>query len=198
MKPAALLGAFLVAGSASGQGLVNFANTGTTLIYTQSTVTGLPGLTSGANAFKFGLYVGPLGTPAASLQLVGLATNAAPAFLAGLFNGGRPFQLPSPAYPAGTPISFQVRGWDFNVGTWENALIGVDAYGNGGAMRGVSAVGFVTPTDGSTGVPDLLGTGPGQVGGFTMTIPIPEPSVLALGVLGIAVLLFTRGKERNL
>ncbi|HWN94227.1 MAG TPA: PEP-CTERM sorting domain-containing protein, partial [Methylomirabilota bacterium] len=171
-----------------GQGFVNFANTPTTLILTNDTAFGTSGPMEGFNAYRIGLYVGPLGTPGSSLTLIGLATNS-PAPFRGRFNGGTPYSLPG--YAAGTPITFQIRAWDSSAGpTWESALVGADAFNNGGFMRGASALGFVTPTDGLSVVPDLFGTAAGQVQGFTLAIPIPEPSTWALSALAVLAVYF--------
>src|SRR5688572_17577479 len=106
----ALLMALFIAVVANGQGSVGFNNTSTTRIYTNNGSGGF-GLMSGLNAYRIGLYVGPLGSAESSLQLVGLATNAfgIPPF-DGRFNGGNPFYLPG-GYPGETTIAFQVRVW---------------------------------------------------------------------------------------
>jgi hypothetical protein len=181
-----------VAANAQTGGGVQFANTSSTLIRTNNT----PGATYeasagnnilGAGNYRFALYMGTVGSAEGSLTLVGVATNGA---LAGRFSGGNPFQLPD-AYQAGNTYAFQVRGWAVASGQTFEAAEG--ALGNVGR----SAIGQVTP--GQVGGPNpvfpaLFGTGPGQVGGFVIT-PIPEPSSIALGLLGLgAIALFRRRK----
>lgn len=184
MKSIVLFAGIFLALTASGQGLVRFANTSSTLLTAFDYNTGTLVPITGTNTFRIGLFVGSSGSSAGSLTMVGLATNYSAPPLRGLFNGGASFVLPA-GYPAGTPIAFQIRAWDATAGdTWESARVGADAYNNGGFTRGGSALGFVTPDDGLSPLSGaLFGTGPGQVGGFTIAIPIPEPSIWVLGSL---------------
>jgi hypothetical protein len=175
-----LIAAALVGTSAKAQGVVDFQNTGTTQITTNS-FTGATGPTLGAGNYLFGLYVGPFGSPLDSLSPVGSAANIS---LPGLF--GTSGNFVNVAFPPGTQVSFQVRGWSTFAGSsFEQA----NAYAAGAnfpiAYLGVSAPGFFTvPSSGSV---VLFGTGPGQVGGFELT-PIPEPSFRALGLLAVLTL----------
>ena len=167
--------------NARAQGVVDFHNTGTTQITTNS-LTGATGPTSGAGNYLFGLYVGPFGSSLDSLSLVGLTPNIS---LPGLFGtSGNFVNVGFPA--AGTQVSFQVRGWSTFAG---NSFEQAYAYAAGAnspiAYLGVSAPGsFTVPSSGSV---ILFGTGPGQVGGFQLT-PIPEPSTTVLGLLGVLTL----------
>jgi len=159
-----------------GQGTVNFANTATTLIMTNFQAN--TGPISGAGNYMFGLYVGPFGSSPSSLSLVALATNS---ILPGRFNGDS-----AVAMPAGVQLSFQVRGWSSFAGnTFEQAY----TYGVGNnfpvALVGESSLGFFTvPSSGSV---VIFGTGPGQVGGFTLFPVTPEPSSYALALLGLSL-----------
>jgi hypothetical protein len=177
--------ALLAAVGANGQGLVAFANTSTTLLSTN--VGGVSGTATGAGTYRVGLYVGAVGTPENSLTIVGLATNNA---LAGRFSGGNPFTLPSPTYPGGTPLDFQVRAWTLTSGnTYEEAVQ------SGLGLRGVSGLGQVTPTANPNPPAILFGTGVGQLSSGIVMTPIPEPSSIALGLLGLgAIALFRRRK----
>ena len=175
--------------SAKAQGVVDFHNTGTTQITTNS-FTGATGATLGAGNYLFGLYVGPFGSPLDSLSPVGFAPNIS---LPGFF--GTTGNFISTGFPPGTQLSFQVRGWSSIAG---NSFEQAYAYASGAnfpiAYLGVSAPGFLTvPSSGSV---VLFGTGPGQVGGFQLT-PIPEPSITVLGLLGTLTLYigFLRKKE---
>ena len=61
-------------------------------------------------------------------------------------------------------------------------------------LGGVS-IGTVTPTLVGP-IPELFGTGPGQVGGFVLTpFLVPEPSSIALGALGLASVLLSRRRK---
>jgi len=175
-----LSAAALAGTSATAQGVVDFHNTSTTQITTNS-LTGATGPTSGAGNYLFGLYVGPFGSPLNSLSLVGAAPNvSAP----GLF--GTSGNFISTGFAPGTQVSFQVRGWSAFAG---NSFEQAYAYATGAnspiAYLGVSAPGsFTLPGSGAV---ILFGTGPGQVGGFELT-PIPEPSAAVLGLLGVLTL----------
>jgi len=176
----------LTAVGAFAQGQINFANTSTTLITTTSG--GTTASISGAGNYTIGFYAGPAGSAESALTLAGTALNGA---LAGRFSGGNPYPLPSPTYPAGTTIAFQVRAWSTAAGSSYEAAL---ASGNAGNFAGKSAVGSVSPTAPPATVPGIFGVGAGQVGGFTLT-PVPEPSSIALGLLGLgAVALFRRRK----
>jgi hypothetical protein len=173
------------------QGTVNFANTSTTLI-TTNTPTG-SGNMAGLNQYRIGLYVGALGTAESSLSLAGYGTNSP---IAGRMNanGAGSFTLPSPGYPTSVQIAFQVRGWSLGSGTsYEEAFAA-------GALTGTSALGVTTPGGGLV-LPGLIfgdgstdANGNRTVGGFAMTV-VPEPSSIALGLLGLgAIALFRRRK----
>ena len=182
------------------QGRVAFANSSTTLITTNaSSIGGGTGSTDGALQYKFGLYIGSVGATAeqltlATLDVVGspaLATNQTSAFR-GRFSGGSPFGI---AGNNGTPIAFQIRGWSFGYASYEDARAAWDL-GTPGVFIGASTLGEVTPATGLAGTPALFGVGVGQVGGFALTpAPVPEPSSIALGLLGLgAIALFRRRK----
>jgi hypothetical protein len=168
-----------------GQGTVQFLNSSTTQITTNSGTSA--GLTTGLNTYLFGLYVAPQGTVNPNgFTLVGTATNQT-GLGNGRFNGGSAFVIPG---NTGQTIAFQIRAWTFNAGaTYELATAST-------AYRGVSTVGEVTPATGvGQPVPNLFGTGVGQVGGFVLIPNIPEPSSIALGLLGLgAIALFRRRK----
>ena len=169
-----------------GQGRIAFANGSTTPITNAST--GL--VISGANNFYFGLYVGSVGTPAGGLVLNILATNTA---IAGRLTGGNPAPVAAP-FADGSAIAFQIRGWSAAGGlTYEEAVIAQQS--NPNILLGVSILGQVTPTLTPTAAASIFGTtGGGLVPGFTLNA-VPEPSSIALGVLGLgAIALFRRKK----
>lgn len=182
-------------GSLLAQGTVALSNTGLPDLYKISTNNAIgtaPGFMSGAG-YRIGLYAGPVGTPAGSLTLAGLATNASPAGAAGFFNGGNPFATTGVG-GNGTIIAFQLRGWTLSTGTtWAEAI----ANDPGGIhARGQSALGTTTLGGGTTPPGGLwTTTNPSGITGFTMAPVIPEPSSIALGLLGLgAIALFRRRK----
>jgi hypothetical protein len=180
--------------SAYGQGAVVFANTTGTRFTTNSGAG--PGNMTGLNAYRIGLYTAAAGTVNESLfTLIATATNQSAAPFAGLFSYPQaPYAI---AGNNGTPIAYQVKAWSLSSGaTYEAAVALGQGYG------GKSAIGSVTPATGTTPPPNLFGPGgatPDFVGqlnsGITMVPLVPEPSSIALGLLGLgAIALFRRRK----
>lgn len=91
----------------------------------------------------------------------------------------------------GQTVFLQVRAWSAAAGTYETALT------TGGAHVGSSSVfSYVTGGDPQNGNPSI--TAPAMTGfqGFSLSVvPVPEPSTIALGVLGAGSLLFLRRKK---
>jgi hypothetical protein len=174
--------------SARAQGVVDFRNTGATLITTND-FQGHTGLINGQGNYLFGLYVGPFGSNESLLLLAGVATNSSVAGLLG------PKNLVISGLPIGSQVSFQVRGWSsFGGNSYEQAT----AYASGGnlplAYLGASTLGYFTVP--SSGTVTIFGNGPGQVGGFELA-PIPEPSASVLGGVGV-VMFYTLARKRGL
>jgi len=197
MKKLLLLATLLgTAASALAQGNVSFRNNASTSFYISTNNAGgtASGLMSGTSAYRIGLYAAPTtGASSNSLSLVGLATNNAA--LAGRFLGPSPFVLPN-GYAPGTAITFQIRAWSLAGGlSYEEARLTA----SGGVVNpldialGASAIGTTTPSDAASPVALLFGTGT-LVSGFEIK-PVPEPSSIALGLLGLgAIALFRRKK----
>jgi hypothetical protein len=165
---------------AFGQGTLIFNNNASAAynLYTNNPSGTGPGLLSGAGRYRVGLYASTnLSATAGSLELVGLGTNTA---LAGKFNGGSAFVLPN-GYPTSQQIVFQLRAWSLSAGL---------SY----AELGTSPLGMTTPGGGLIQAGALFGTSPGLLPtGFVLNIP--EPSTIALGLLGLgAIALFRRRK----
>lgn len=177
------------------QGTVNFANSSSTTLSTNvgpiappGQVANTSGLTSPAGQYSIGLYVAPAGTTDESLftLVTPTALNQGPPVSNGRFNGGTSFVIPG---NNGTPIAFQVRAWSVSGGSTYEAASAPFLY------RGKSTIGSATPATGLGIAPQLFGTDVGQVGGFVLTPNIPEPSSIALGLLGLgAIALFRRRK----
>jgi hypothetical protein len=203
MKKLLLLAVLAVtAVSAMAQGRVTFRNGASTdyYIYTNTATRSLDAvatsnrLASGTSAYRIGLYASPTtGAAAGSLTLIGLATNSAA--LPGRFLGPAPYAITAPGYTAGQAITFQIRAWSFAGGlSYEEALLAAQISPLDIAF-GVSALGTTTPTPAPSPAGELWGTTPGQLTSGFEVRPVPEPSSIALGLLGLgAIALFRRKK----
>lgn len=144
--------------------------------------------------YTFALFAGPAGAAESALVLVttttfrtGTAATALPA--------GTVFTqtLPIPGVASGSSAALQVRVWDNQggtVGTWAAVLA------NPLIPSGKSAVFASAPLGG----PDPAGgppiTPPAMTGWTSFNISaVPEPSVIALGALGLGALLLRRRKN---
>jgi len=189
---ATVLALFAMASCGVSQGLIDFNNSSSTLI----SVGGSAMPVSGEQQFFFALFLAP-GNTVATQGITPTFTH--PAFqLAEAYNTNHalvPGRLASRAsvvanYPAGSTVDCLVRGWSANAGTtWSEAL----ANWNNGSPSIPMFIGSSTAGNnillGGGGFPTLnvFGSGTYQVLGFNM-IFVPEPSALALAVLGGAAL----------
>ena len=196
-KTLLLLGLLLLPAALFAQGTVSFQNASTSRMTTNSTAT--PPLGQSPNAtgntvaiYTVGLYVAPQGTTDPNaFTLMGPTTPSQGGIGAGLFNGNPSGGFFVISNNTGQTIAFQVRAWQTTAGsTYELAKNVANAY------RGVSPIAGVTPDTGVAITPNLFGTSAGQIGGFVLTPAlVPEPSSIALGLLGLgAIALFRRRK----
>jgi len=183
MKKLILTSALLaMAVTAFGQGQIVF-NNGTPTKITNS-VTGVA-LAGGVNS-KVALYIAS-GSSAAENTLAFQATAQTNLFAAGLFQGGvRTLGLP------GGPITLQVRAWaaaNNTYATYEEAVLALPS--DPTVVFGKSALLNVTTFESPTPAVTLIGAGLNQFNVGT----VPEPSSIALGLLGLgAIALFRRRK----
>lgn len=152
------------------------------------------------------LYAAPTANAAASaLQKVGIPVNLRGASAASTVAGyvqtfGQtskgadvdPVVVVTPT--AGGPATVQLRAWNAGFDTWEAAMAaGTAATPSPTAQWGESAPIQIAVTGGGGSPPglpaDLTGLGITELRG------IPEPSTVALGVLGAAALLFARRRK---
>lgn len=131
------------------------------------------------------LYVGPINTPADSLVPVGVPvefknyTSGAPS---GIVLGGT---VVVPFLGGGYPAVVQMRAWSGVAGrTYETARATGWNYGQSGSITITLGNAGSTPT---IPVP-LWGLQP-------FTVLVPEPSIMALGILGFTVLLVARKRR---
>jgi len=212
-KLAAIAIATVLTASAFGQGQIFFNNRGTvgaavygvnpaaqTVRLTGNSTTnggsvnytGVP-LLFGTN-YTAQLWYGPAGTPEAGLQPLNTAQGTVTFRPAGSFNGFI-LQTAAAATLAGIPFdssaSIQMRVWDNRNGlitSWAQAI----------AMQQSDPTLATGYSDLFTSLP-LVGppnTPPGMAGlqSFSLTV-VPEPSVIALGALGLGALLLRRRKS---
>lgn len=184
------------------QGTLNFANTSSTLI----SANGSPMPVSGEQRFYFALFLAPgntVDTPGLTPALTDPRFQVVEAYNTNHAVGpGRLVRYPNVVarYPAGSTVDFVVRGWSANAGTtWPEALAN---WNNGSPLQpmfiGSSLVGNNFFLSGGTlPVSEVFGLNSDQVPGFNMTF-IPEPSALALTVLGgTALWASTRHRKRE-
>jgi hypothetical protein len=178
---------------ASAQGLINWANSSTTLISVNGSP--MPVSTTPATTYNFGLFIAAAGTAAptgindANWQFVAAyAVNSTAAAGAGrMLNPGIATVT---GFGAGSSVSFIVRAWQSTTGggDWAAAKPGI-------LTSGTSALGSALLGGGAIGTPSAFGVGAGQIGGFNVPTVIPEPASMALAGLGAAsMLLFRRRK----
>jgi MYXO-CTERM domain-containing protein len=191
-----LLAAFCLgtALSALAQGTLNFANDPNTRATNRAGL-GFPPAGQGS-AYSAGLYWGAAGTAEGSLQLLpaanGGVTSTWSPTSGGVFQGGL---ATFPTVPGGTQISLQVRVWQNSFPDYASAVASGGTTGKGPVQRVTlgNAPGVPLPT-----VPaDMVaptGAGDTPLTRF-LVAPVPEPSSIALGLLGLgAIALFRRRK----
>ena len=186
------LTSLLLTFSAHAQGTVEFANDASTAIYTY-----YGPLVPAGNTYLAQLYYGPAGMIRDETFIS--VTNSPVGFtLAGQFLAGTRYTT----LPGGSTGSFQVRVWAAVLGSdWETAYVNWQTtngpyagklLGKSGIIQVVVADPFAVPPQTPT---SLVASG---FQGFWLRgfEPVPEPSTLALGAVGVTVLLWRRRKTR--
>jgi hypothetical protein len=186
--PALFIGASLLA-----QGTVNFGNVGTgTSISNRLTGTAVPSGTT----FKAVLYYLPdQATVPTTEDFTTRGTILNPSTttfaLAGQFIGGT--RTTPESTPKGGIAYFQVRAWEAAFGsTYDEAKNNPNPIGGRLALIGES-----TPVRVATGDQALVGPGSlvtAGLRGFYVT-PVPEPSVIGLGILGVGAFMLLRRRK---
>jgi len=178
MKRIAILATCLLASIlvSHAQGTVNFFNVGAGVnapIFNSDGVTKLAGA-----QFMAELLAGPIG---GSLAPVGAATTFLTGANAGYFAGG---VVSVPGVAGGSPAQFQVRAWDTTVGATYAAVLA--------AGRGYGSSTIFQTATGGAGSPPSSPTA--LVGLTSFSLVVPEPSTIALGIIGGLALLLRRRK----
>jgi hypothetical protein len=187
MKIKAILLAFAVSAvSVFGQGLVTFQNSSiSTPIKTTfdggSTFVNIP---AGGQAYSFYFTYG------SSLQFTS-ATYFNSDTAAGRIDNTANTQNIALSVPGGQATSFQLFAYSTSAGSYLNSLTAA-----GAAHYSSGVITLAPSTAPSPGTP-MFGVTPGtQFQGFNFAVnPVPEPSTIALGVLGAGSLLFLRRKK---
>lgn len=118
-----------------------------------------------------------------SLTQIGATVNT---LAPGYFNGGTR-NIGNP----GDTVTLQVRAWTGGFATWDAAFLA--AQSNQSILLTVTRPFWTQITGGGTNPTQPI-TGAGRYAGSTLT-PVPEPSSIALGLLGLgAIVLFRRRK----
>lgn len=174
--------------SAFAQGTVFFANRLSSSIFAKVTMpdgtTGLSG-----TGYSAQLFAGPAGTADNALSPVGTALGFRTGAAAGAWSG---VEVAIASVAPGVAARLQVRAWDNAGGAYTSFGQAVA----GGAMVGSSAAFDSLPLGGGnppTPAPNIVGnTDPlNNMQPFSL---VPEPSVIALGVLGALALVLRRRK----
>lgn len=160
--------------SVFGQGQVTLGNNSSSLIRINDAVAGTP---AAIGQLTFELLAG---APGGSLTAVGTApSNGA---IAGRI-ANTVFNIT--AVGAGQNADFQVRAWDSAFANYATAF-------GAGALTGQSVV-FQSLTSAAGDPPALPVALAGKYPGFA--VAVPEPSTIALGLIGAGSLLFLRRKK---
>jgi len=191
-------------GNAWAQGQIDFHNPGGATGYPMQvrdasgnvTTVGAAGSPLAQGSVRVGLFIGPSGSTSlsqmTSITTITNSTLAVPAFF-GTFNGGTSF--PVPGFAPNTTVSFAFAAWSISTGalTYDAAKLATTGYiGESAIGQNYTLGGFGTPPS----IPAAtFGTLPGQIQGFTLSpVAVPEPSTIALGLLGASALFLRRRK----
>jgi hypothetical protein len=189
MKKLALLAAFLAVGAmAYGQGTFVMTNKkGTTL---DAPVLDASGAKLAGADYLAQLYAAPVGS--VDFKSYGTAVPFRTGSAAGYFSDATAVDV---GVAAGSKVDVQIRAWRAAAGTSYEAaaLAAASATGNYGASATIPSLATGGGFD-ANGIPILPNNLIG-LQGFSLTGGvIPEPSVLALGLLGAAALVLRRRK----
>jgi hypothetical protein len=185
-----------VAVATFGQGIVVLGNSSTSLVSTNAAGNSI----RGANLYQFELYVAPAGTTGANnanWRATGFITGNSGVSAGRLTsrNGGAGDALLAGSMPfstgVGDTIAVQVRGWTANLGANFAAAFASSATGWLGMTAGANyTLGAGSPTPPPAVVMDSIG--PLVLGAWPV---VPEPSVIALGLLGLGAVLAIRRRK---
>jgi hypothetical protein len=177
--------------SAYGQGSVNFANNSATRVILRDS-TGATTFVPVGTRFSAELVFAPDGTATDVFQTAATRVGATASFspVAGQFSAGG--RTAAGVVPPGGFGLFQIRVWETGTGNavdYNSAVLsGVGFAGQSGILR----VDTGDPTTTPPGTAASLITA--GLASFTVS-PVPEPSTIALGLLGVGTLLMLRRRK---
>jgi len=139
-------------------------------------------------AFNVALYGGSSADNLALIKKAGFLTAANAGFVLSSSGGGT-FGVPGVAN--NSPAVVQLRGWTGNYASYEEFWAAANASGvaPGFGYAGQTELLNVTTGGGTVTPPFLTGLDP------LFLYPVPEPSVIGLGLLGLAGLIFIRRRK---
>lgn len=179
-----------IAAGAFAQGTVVFQNSSASVVQFSDAAKAALGTTAvgpAGTAFLAELYYAPTANDAVVGGQMGVATP----FLsvAGRFTGGT---RTTPSTTAGgTPAWFEVRVWEAAYGATYDAAVRAPAVGGRLAIAGASPKFSITT---GTLVPTPITAAGGLNAPFQIN-PVPEPSTIALGLVGLAGLFVLRRRN---
>ena len=188
MKKTIVISALTALASLSlyAQGTVSFVNATATRVFEPNGTTAV----AGTRGYQAELVFAQDGTTDAEFEATATRLGAAAVIgtpVAGLFSGGT---RTAPTATAGGFGRFQVRVWQTTAGNdWRSVI----AAGRPNDFVGESAILRIDTGDPTTIPP---GTASGLTGLTAITLrPVPEPSVIGLGLLGAGALLLLRRRK---
>jgi len=179
---------------AFAQGLINFFNTGSQLA-SSGPASSATAISGAAGSYYFGLLTSSNGAAGSFTFANVYGTNQT---VAGRFFGGASVAVPG--WAAGATMTFEVAGWDKNLGTtfqssWLTGNFGGKSGFFGISGPGTGAAGGSTAT-GTLPNLNIFGGATGIQNGFNLSpVGVPEPSSMALAGLGAAALLIFRRRK---
>jgi len=199
LTAAAILATLNMYGQGTGSGIINFANNSADNTRRVTLADGQT-LASGSG-YRIALYWGAQGTPESGLVQAGGSAGLLTGAAAGTFVGGS--RTLTPLSANGAVVTLQARAWQTIAGV-PDTYEGVLAAGLAGDARALVGKNTVfdkkskDPTDPfetatPVGGPVANGGSPLWTG-FSIT-PVPEPSVIGLGLLGAGALLMLRRRK---
>lgn len=168
--------------SAFAQGQVTLANNSATICYTciEGSIVPAP-----VGSLFFQLYTGPVGSTAAQLTPLFPIAPTSPVAPGRIGNTIIDVTQVAPGFQA----TFQIYAWSSAFATYEEALAGGGHFGRSSLFQAATSANGTPPP-----IPNSLA---GHYPGFTVSTLqcIPEPSSIALGILGAGSLWFL-GRKR--